>query len=145
MPKPCNRSCHLFCVPEQSHLLLLLLSANICSANFFESMGDYATLAQQVLLDQTLPDLQNGVMNVSDTTLNKMLLLTVGGDAANSVQSITVQFHADNKLTATIKIKQGDSYQVDAKIVQFVHNKNESTTTLQVEKMQILNGGFLAA
>ena len=71
-----------------------------------------------------------------------MLLLTVGGDAANSVQTINVQFHADNKLTATIKIKQGDSYQVDAKIVQFIHNKTESTTTLQVEKMQILDGGF---
>ncbi|MFA6075717.1 MAG: hypothetical protein WCV63_06345 [Negativicutes bacterium] len=122
--------------------VVFMVSMNICSAGFFESMGDYGTLARQVLLEQSLPDLQNGVMNISDTTLNQMLQITVGGDTAASVQSINVQFHADNKLSATIKIKQGDSYQVDAKIIQFIHNRTESFTTLQVEKMQILDGGF---
>ncbi|MEI6287236.1 MAG: hypothetical protein WCP79_12090 [Bacillota bacterium] len=123
-------------------LLFLLLAANVGYADFFESIGDYATLARQALLDQSLPDLQNGVLNISDTTLNQMLQMTVGGTAANSVQNINVQFLAGNKLSATIKILQGDSYQVDAKIVQFMHNKTKSVTTLEVEKMRILDGGF---
>lgn len=123
--------------------VVLLFSTSTCSAGFFDSVGDYGNLAQQFLLEQSFPDLQNGILNISDATLNQMLQIAVGGDSADSVQSINVQFHADNKLSAVIKLKTGNSYQVDAKIVRFIHNKTESTTTLEVEKMRILDGGII--
>ena len=122
-------------------LLLTLMTSSLCHAGLLDTIAQYAETASQALADQNLVDIQNGVINISDETLNSMLAITVGGSAGNSVQAIHVEIKPDNNITTDIKTNNV-SYEISAHIDQLTHNSSQSLIVLNVTGKKITDGGL---